>query len=350
MNFLRSLTDINIELYLATFAIALLVSAGMTPLFRKLAIKFDILDHPYSDVKTHRVPTPYLGGMSIWLGWIISLSIIRFFSHFPSGTLRSLRGILIGSLIVLVLGLFDDIVPKGLSFKTKFFFQIVAASALLFFDIRIHFANPFFLAAGLSILWVIGISNAFNIVDIMDGLSSGVAVISSFAFLLIALPSEQIYVNFCSAALAGSCLGFIPYNLSQKRKIFMGDTGSLTIGFILAAVAMGTSYTKANNIGLFSPILILSIPIYDTALVTYFRWKKGQSPFLGSKDHFALRLERLGLNRRQILAVTFAASAVLSFTAFLVTRLTLYNALLVFTVVIVLALITSFRLGQVKMD
>jgi UDP-GlcNAc:undecaprenyl-phosphate GlcNAc-1-phosphate transferase len=336
--------------YLATFGIALAISLLLTPVFRKIAIKFGILDHPYSDVKTHSIPTPYLGGMAIWLGWVISLSVIRLFTHFPSGTLRSLRGILIGSFIVLMLGLIDDILPRGLSFKRKFLFQIIAAAALLFFDIRIHFATPFSVAAILSILWVIGISNAFNIVDIMDGLSSGVAVIASLAFLLIALPTEQIYVNFCSAALAGACLGFLPFNLSKKRKIFMGDTGSLTIGFILAAVAMGTSYTKANDIGLLAPLLILAIPIYDTILVMYFRWKKGRSPFLGSKDHFALRMEKLGLNRKKIILITFAASALLSFGAFLVTRLTLLNAISVFLVIFALALITSFRLGQVVMD
>jgi UDP-GlcNAc:undecaprenyl-phosphate/decaprenyl-phosphate GlcNAc-1-phosphate transferase len=347
---MKSFTDITTILYLWTFGIALIFSLLLTPLFRRIAIKFGVLDHPHTDIKTHRIPTPYLGGVAIWLGWVASLSIIRIFSHFPSGTLRSLRGLLIGSTLVLLIGLFDDIIPGGLSFKKKFLFQGIAAVALLFFDIRLHFLSPYLVAAMLSIIWVIGISNAFNIIDIMDGLSSGIAVIASVAFLLIALPSEQIYVNFCSAALAGSCLGFIPFNLSKKRKIFMGDTGSLTIGFILAGVAMGTSYTKANDIGLISPLLILAIPIYDTILVMYIRWLKGRSPFLGSKDHFALRLEKMGFNRKQILVVTYLASAILSFGAYLVTRFNFINALIVFLVILALGLITSVRLGRVKMD
>ena len=182
----------------------------------------------------------------------------------------------------------------------------------------------------------------------MDGLSSGIAIIASLAFLFIALPTEQIYVNFCAAALAGGCLGFLPYNLSSSKKIFMGDTGSLMIGFILAAVSMGTSYTKANDVGLMAPLLILAIPIYDTILVMYLRWRKGISPFLGSKDHFALRLELLGFNRRQILVIVYSACLLLSLVAFLVTRLSLNWAILLFLFVFFVALLISYRLSKVR--
>jgi UDP-GlcNAc:undecaprenyl-phosphate GlcNAc-1-phosphate transferase len=337
-------------LYSITFSISFIVAIVLTPVFRKLASSLNIMDQPHTEIKTHKIATPYLGGLSIWLGWVISLFVIRLFTHFPSGTLRSLRGILIGSAVVFILGLVDDIVPKGLSFKTKFLFQILAALVLIFYDIRLNFISPYIIALIMTLIWIVGIINAFNIIDIMDGLSSGIAFVSCLAFLFIALPTEQIYVNFCAAALAGGCLGFIPYNLSQKRKIFMGDAGSLAIGFILAAASLGTSYTKINQIGLLAPLLILAIPIYDTLLVSYFRIKKGKSPFLGSKDHFALRLEKTGYSRKQILLITYLACAFLSLAAYLLTRLELQGALVLFIVVFVLAIYISSKLGKIHVD
>lgn len=347
---MKSTIENAFNLYILAFVLSLALSLLLTPVFRRLAIRFGILDHPLSDIKTHKISTPYLGGLAIWGSWIISLFIIRLFTHFPTGTLRSLRGIIIGSGIVLALGFVDDVIPKGIGFKKKFVVQAAAALCIILFDIRLHFVKPDFMAILLSIFWVVGITNAFNIIDIMDGLSSGIAVIASLAFLFIALPSEQIYVNFCAVALAGGCLGFIPYNLSSKRKLFMGDTGSLTIGMILAALSMGTSYTRLNNIGLFAPLLILAIPIYDTLLVMVLRWKKGMSPFMGSKDHFALRLERMGYSRRQILVISYTASAVLAFGAFLVTRLPFNAAALLCAFIVAIALAISYRLSLVNMS
>ncbi len=340
----------NTSLYLVTFVVSLATALMLTPLCRLIAVKLNILDHPHSEIKTHRAPVPYLGGLAIWGAWAASLFFIRSFTNFPTGTLRSLRGVLIGSLIMLSLGLVDDVVPRGLGFKNKFFFQTAAALLVLAFGIRLHFISPLFMALILSILWIIGITNAFNIIDIMDGLSSGIAVIASLAFLFIALPSEQIFVNFCAAALAGACLGFMPFNLSRRFRIFMGDTGSLPTGFILASIAIGTSYTTANDIGLFAPLLILAVPLYDTMLVMFLRWRRGMSPFLGSKDHFALRLEMMGFSRGQILALSFGVSALLSFGAFLVTRLPLPYAISLFILIFFFALWISSRLSQVKID
>jgi UDP-GlcNAc:undecaprenyl-phosphate GlcNAc-1-phosphate transferase len=246
------------------------------------------------------------------------------------------------------LGLIDDIKTKGLGFKRKFLIQILAAIIVIWFDIRLHFISPYMMAFALSVVWIVGITNAFNIIDIMDGLSSGVACIASFAFLLISLPSEMIYVNFCAAALAGACLGFIPFNLSQKLKIFMGDTGSLTIGFICASLALGTAYTKLNDIGLIAPLFILAIPIYDTLLVSFMRLQKGQSPFLGSKDHFALRLEFMGYTRKQILVIIYGASALLSLSAYFITVATVNEALMICAVTVVLSWLITTHLTKVE--
>src|SRR5262249_48552375 len=149
--------------------------------------------------------------------------------------------------------------------------------------------------------------------------ASGISMIASLGFLFISLPSEEIYVNVAAAAMAGSLLGFIPYNLSKRLKIFLGDTGSLLVGFILAALSLGTAYTRVNNLGIFAPILILGLPLYDTCLVAYLRFLRGMSPFLGSRDHFALRLEKFGLFREEILVLVYAISLMLVFSAYEVT-------------------------------
>lgn len=337
-------------LYILTFGMGLFISMGLTPLFRRIAIACNIIDHPHSEIKTHRVPTPYLGGLAIWSGWIISLFLIRLFTHFPTGTLRSLRGIIFGSSIIVLLGLVDDIIPKGLGFKIKFLVQTLAAIVVVIFGVQIHFISPSFVAIGFTILWIVGITNAFNIIDIMDGLSCGTAVIAALAFLFIALPTEMIYVNFCSAALAGACLGFLPFNFSKRLKIFMGDTGSLTIGFILASLSVGTSYTKENYLGLFAPLLIVAIPLYDTVLVMILRWKKGQSPFLGSRDHFALRLEKKGLTRPQVIMATYAAGLFMSAGAYAVTRVSPSTAMIIFSAYGAAALAAGYWLSRVKIE
>jgi UDP-GlcNAc:undecaprenyl-phosphate GlcNAc-1-phosphate transferase len=335
-------------LYLLCGGAALLVSLILTPLMRQVAIRLNIMDHPDQNLKTHENDIPYLGGIAILAGFIGALVLIRFFTHFPTGTLKSIRGIFFGTYLLALIGLVDDTKRGGLHFKTKFVLQMLAALVLIHFDVRIKFANPPWVSDVLTIFWVIGITNALNLCDIMDGLAGGITVIASLAFLFISLPTEEIYVNFASAALAGACLGFLPFNLSKKRRIFMGDTGSLSLGFVLAALAMGTSYTKINNIGLFSPLLILVLPIYDTVLVTFCRLKKGQSPFLGSKDHFPLRLKKMGLGLKQILLVCYTLCVAGSIGAYLMTTLPLPKAVSVMILALVLLGLISWRILKVE--
>ncbi|MDR3113706.1 MAG: undecaprenyl/decaprenyl-phosphate alpha-N-acetylglucosaminyl 1-phosphate transferase [Endomicrobium sp.] len=338
-------------LYAVSFAIALFIALAAAPFCRFIAIKLNILDKPLSEIKTHARSVPYLGGAAIALGWLISLSVIRIFTHFPDGTLRSLRGIIYGSLIILLLGFIDDKKYKGLGFKSKFLIQTAAAAIVVFgFDIRINFIPIYWFSCAVSILWIVGVTNAFNIIDIMDGLSSGIAFIAALAFLFISLPTEMIYVNFCSAALAGGLLGFMPFNLSKSKKIFMGDMGSLFIGFILASLAMGTSFTAINEIGLFAPLLILAAPICETFFVSVIRLSKGKSPFLGSKDHYALRLEKLGFSRPQILLITYAVCLIFCGCAFLFTAISAVYSLLVFSLVLFLLWAASLKLATVNID
>jgi len=337
-------------LYFFTFSGALILSLILTPAARAAAMVLKILDHPITEIKTHKKPVPYLGGAAIYLAFTLTLLWVRVLTSFPTGTLRSLRGILIGGTFIFGLGLVDDIKHHGLHYSTKFFFQISAALMVILFDIRIKFIQPEWFGLLLTILWIVGLTNAFNLTDIMDGLASGIAVCASLAFFFISLPSEEIYVNFASIALAGAALGFMPYNLSNSMKIFMGDSGSLLLGFIASSLALGTSYGGKTSMVVFAPIMLLALPIYDTVFVSFIRMQKGQSPFVGSKDHFPLRLEYLGWSRKAILIFCLATTTLLAVGANIITRsehlinLTVYGI----TILFFLALTTYILKAQTK--
>lgn len=336
--------------YLICFSTALFLSALLTPLMRRVAIARGILDHPISEIKTHRKPVPYLGGLAVALALAAALIAARLLTNFPTGTLHALRGLFLGGGVICLLGLADDMAPRGLGYRFKFAVQFVAALCLIAFDIRIKFIQPLWFAHLVTLVWIVGVINAVNIIDIMDGLAGGIGVLASLGFLFISLPSEEIYVNVAASALAGALLGFIPYNLSKRLKIFLGDTGSLLIGFLLAALSLGTAYTRVNHSGVFAPILILGIPLYDTFFVTYLRFRRGQSPFLGSRDHFALRLEKFGFFREEILVLSYAASLLLTFGAYEVTVVPIQYALMIYAVLGLLAVSLGAWLARIPID
>ncbi|PIV18263.1 MAG: hypothetical protein COS41_05050 [Elusimicrobia bacterium CG03_land_8_20_14_0_80_50_18] len=299
-----------------TLIVSFAVSAALMPLCMRLAKRFNIMDRPNTAVKTHLSAMPYLGGAAIFAGIIISLTAVRFISDFPSGTLYTLRGIFLGSGIIFLLGLSDDMAP--LDYKLKFFIQLVAASVLFRYGISIQlFGNPI-LNYFFSMLWILAITNSFNIIDVMDGLSASAVMMCAFFFFMVSLPSEQIYVNFASVAVFGAAAGFLIYNFPPAR-IFMGDTGSLTLGFIMAAVSLGAEYSSVHPIGLFAPLVILGIPLFDVIFVMMHRARRGLSPFRGSKDHFALRMLELGFTREQVLFRVSVTGAVMGSGAWLLT-------------------------------
>lgn len=337
-------------LLFASFVCAAGVSFFATPLVRLLALRFGPLDAPTSSVKTHKEPTPVFGGVAIWLGFMSALLLLRLTTTFPTGTLYNLRALMLGGTLVFMLGLVDDMKrPQGVDYKPKFVVQILAALLLIAFGLRMRFISPAYVAAAVTVVWIVGVTNAFNIVDIMDGLSASQAAVASIGFLMISLPSEELYVNFASAALAGAALGFLPWNLSKRHKIFMGDCGSLLLGFTLAGISLGTRYSDVNDAGVFAPLLILFVPAFDTLFVSLLRLNQGKSPFLGSKDHFALRLEKMGLTRGQVVLVAAFAAGFLGFCAFLVTQLPLKGAIVVYVIVAGLVLGLGRRMARVEM-
>ena len=244
----------------------------------------------------------------------------------------------------------DDLRIKGVHYGLKFAVQFIAAGILVIHGIRADFIHSDAVAIPVTLVWVVGITNAFNLIDIKDGLAGSVAVLASLGFLGLSLPTDVLYVKVASVALAGACLGFLPCNLSKKRRIFLGDAGSLFIGFVLSSMALGAPFTSINRFGIFTPLLILAIPIFETLLLIFHRLKRGKSPFVGSRDHFALRMEKLGLSPSVILGLTILAALALAVIAVIGTRIPTTPALGLYILVCSMFVLVSLWLGKVEVD
>ncbi len=287
---------------LAGAALGFLLSLYGTPVAARAAIEFNIVDVPDGALKKHRGPIPYLGGLAVYGAFLVALGIVFEFD-------QRVLGILLAGTIVVLLGLIDDFGVLGVA--PKFAGQIVAAWVLVKSDIAIHIAVlPEWLGMTLSVVWIVGMANAFNIIDVMDGLAAGSALIAAIFLLVVSILNGQPAIAVLTAVLAGSLLGFLRYNYHPAR-IFMGDCGSLFLGMTLAALAMIGKYDRHNPVGYLSPLLILGVPIFDTAYVMILRILRGRSPFRGSPDHFALRLHAAGFSVRGAVNLAYAAQTAL---------------------------------------
>ncbi len=278
---------------LTRFLPALLVSAftsfALTPLALRLARRLGFVDRPGAR-KLHLAPVPLLGGLAMYLallaGGLVALT--------GAGTLRELLGFWAGATLLVGLGLWDD--RRALRPAVKVGGQCLAAGLLILGGIQVRLLGGAWDAL-LSLLWVVGICNALNLMDNMDGLAAGVAAIASGWFLLLAAGQGQALVGTLAAALLGASLGFLYYNLSPAT-IFMGDAGSLVLGFLLAVLGVKLRFPGHPLASTWSaPILVLGVPILDTALVVISRWRRGQPFWLGGKDHFSHRLVARGVDR-----------------------------------------------------
>ena len=337
------------SLYFLTILLAGIVTLGLLPVLHKLFGSF-LLDTPNS-LKRHSYAVPLIGGCAILCGLAASLIFIRLTTNFPTGTLHSLRGILYGASIIFVLGIVDDCLkPKGLSVVIKLAIQGLATACLLVYGVHITLFDSLELSYPLTILWVIGLTNAFNLLDISDGLCVSQAVACAAGLWLIALPSEQIYVNFCACALLGACLGFWPYNHSKRFKTFLGDSGSTLIGFTLAALAMGTGYSQHSNWGFLAPLLIFAIPIFDTSFVVFARISKLQNPLRGSNDHAALRLKQIGFTSRQVLLLFLGIGILFNVMAFGVTQLSAEGAVFLYSIAVIFFFTAAVYLSRIRIS
>ncbi|HKY32178.1 MAG TPA: MraY family glycosyltransferase [Candidatus Polarisedimenticolia bacterium] len=272
---------------LCCFLTALVLSLYATPLAARAAVRFGIVDQPDGELKRHRGPVPYLGGLAVFGSFLLTMAMAFTFDQ------RVLGLLLAGTLLVL-LGLIDDFGALGV--WPKFLGQGLATVVLVKSGVSIQIGVlPGWVNTALTVLWIVGMTNALNIIDIMDGLAAGTAAVASVFLLAVAGINGQAPIVLMTATLVGSLLGFLAYNRHPAR-IFLGDTGSLFIGMMLGALAMVGQYDAVNPIGYLTPLLILGVPIFDTLYVMSLRALKRRNPFKGSPDHFALRLKRLGMS------------------------------------------------------
>ncbi len=293
-------------LQLLTFVLAAGLALWLTPRVREAAIRFGIVDRPDGRLKSQKEPVAYLGGLAIYLAFLLALALTVPFS-------RETLGLLLAGSIVVLVGLVDDL--GSLRPWTKLAGQTVAVLVLVKSGIYIKLTFlPVPLAIALSIVWLLACTNAFNLIDIMDGLSAGTALIASMGFIVVATLGGNTAAVFVLAALAGSCLGFLRYNFAPA-KIYMGDCGSLFLGMMLGATAMNNAYTTTNRLAAVAPALILGVPLFDMLFVMYVRRRRGLPVMLGSPDHVALRLRKWRLTTRQTVVGSYAATAVLGAAA-----------------------------------
>ena len=309
-------------LMLLSLLISAAVSFGITPIVKRMAYKVGAVDVPKDARRMHSVPIPRLGGLAIYGGFLCSILIF--------GQLdETMLCVLLGAAIIVALGIFDDVLALGA--KLKFVVQIVAAAIpVCIGDLQIGlFTNlnplsdtPFvhlgILAVPVTIIWIVGITNAVNLIDGLDGLAVGVSSIAAITMLAVALLTGNMPIAITMAALAGACIGFMPYNLNPA-KIFMGDTGSTFLGYMLATVSIMGLFKFYAVISFAVPFLILGLPIFDTANAIIRRVAAGRSPMSPDRGHVHHKLIDMGFNQKQAVAILYAISATLGLTAVVLT-------------------------------
>ena len=323
--------------------VALVVSFLMTPVVKTFAYKVGAIDVPKDNRRMHKTPIPRLGGLAIFIGFMVSILL---FAQIDS----EMKSILLGAVIIVVLGVVDDIM--ALPAMLKFVVQIGAAlipalsgvQILAFSNPNIFSENLYWVLGGLSVpftvLWIVALTNAVNLIDGLDGLANGVSAISATTMLVIALMASEMQVAIVMAALVGASVGFMPYNLNPA-KMFMGDTGATFLGYILATMSIQGLFKFYAVISFVVPFLILGLPIFDTAFAFIRRIAHGQSPMHADRSHIHHRLIDMGLNQKQAVATLYVISAILGLSAVVLTTGGEQKAMLLFAALCIAGIVAA---------
>lgn len=328
-------------LFLLVFSF--LLAYFLTLVFRRMATRFKILDHP-EERKIHTQPIPLLGGLAIYIAYVVTIFLNFSFSV-------ELKGVILGGTVILIIGLIDDV--RELSATWKLTAQLLATGILIAFGVRLSFLPNNWWGIGgevvLTLIWIVGITNAVNFFDGMDGLATGAIALCSLSFFIVALLTQQPYLAYLTIALAGSCLAFLIFNF-KPASIFLGDAGSTFLGFTIAGIAVMGGWAKDNpKVALSLPLLILSVFIFDLIYISISRIYRGRVKNLKEwieytgKDHFHHRLVDLGLSETQAVLFIFLITACLGISGInlraagsLVVYLEILQALLVFAIIVIL--------------
>jgi len=328
-----------ISIALTGFLLAFIFSLYFVPLMRKAALKWGVVDAPDGRLKDQKEPVPYLGGVGIYLSFLLALSIVFDFSP-------QVLGLLLAGTIMLLIGLVDDF--GVLSPFQKLMGQFLASVVLVKSGIYIQIEwLPLWVTIPITFFWLLAVINAVNIIDIMDGLSSSVALSAALVLFAVAAINGHSTIGVLTLTLAGSLAGFLIFN-AKPAKIYMGDTGSLFIGLMLGALAMSGSYTQENQLGFLTPLIILGVPLFDTLFVMIVRKIKGLPMFLGSPDHYALRLKRKGLGVNAVVLISSLSGLMLGGIGIANMFLPLNISAIMIASLFLLAFISMFLLYRLK--
>lgn len=305
----------------AALGVSFLIALILTPVIRNLAVRMGAVDVPKDERRMHDHPIPRMGGLAIFLGFLLSTLIFVPLE-------ANWRGMLLGSVVIVVLGIFDDV--YDLPARLKLIVQIVAALIAVFTgNVITYLTNPNLFSSNpwwelgwlgfpVTILWIVAMTNAVNLIDGLDGLACGVSSISSLTLLVIALLLGEPSVALLVAGLAGGCLGFLPYNMNPA-KIFMGDTGSTFLGYVLAVISIQGLFKMYTIISFVVPFLLFGLPIFDTVFAFVRRLAHGQSPMHADRSHVHHRLIDMGFSQKQAVAVLYVITAILGLSAVVLT-------------------------------
>ncbi len=340
--------------FLAWF-VAGLTSFLCTPFAKKLAWRIGAIDVPKDARRMHKKPIPRLGGFAIFLGFFVSTMVFTFnFITVP------IYGVLIGAMVIIALGMADDVLALKASYK--FVVQLIAVAIPVVMGVRIerfpdffgggsYIQLPFIWSCGISVVWLLAILNAVNIIDGLDGLACGVSSIMTIFVTIILVLLEAPQVAIIAAALAGACMGFLPYNINPA-KMFMGDTGSMFIGYMLACLSILGLFKAYAIVAFFAPVMLYLLPIFDLMFAATRRVLSGKSPMQADKSHLHHKLIALGFSQKQAVAILYGIATILGFCAVLITADDFGKAMLVigaaFVIIVLSALVLYARLKKIE--
>jgi UDP-GlcNAc:undecaprenyl-phosphate GlcNAc-1-phosphate transferase len=338
----------NIVIY-GLVLIPFLCCLGLTPLVIKFAKKYQLVDIPKDNRRVHTKAMPRIGGVAMVISMIIGLTLYYLFTRMiPSIALNEkFFGYAIGATIIFLMGLVDDII--NLRARYKFIFQLLAASVLYIFGVSIAGIKiPFiytdlidfgFLSYPITLLWVIGVTNAVNLIDGLDGLAAGISAISATALLIIFITtSASMEAIVITAALVGSTLGFLPYNFNPA-KTFMGDVGSNFLGFTLAAVSIMGFAKGYTMLAIIAPILVLGVPIFDTLFAMVRRLIAHKPMLQPDSGHVHHRLLKKGYSQKQAVIALYSVTSILSILAVTIVSADVWKFVLLVISVIIFVII-----------
>lgn len=331
---------VSILWYGAAFLLSFVFALYWTPPMRQAALQLGIVDRPDGKLKKHDTATPYLGGLAVFIAFLLTVGV---FTQFEQETL----GLLLSGSIALMVGLIDDF--GALTPLQKTLGQAMAALVLVKSGtyIKLGFV-PWYVAVPLTVLWILTVTNAFNIIDIMDGLASGIATIAALVIGVANFMAGRESQALLAFVLAGAAFGFLRHNFHPAR-IFLGDSGSMFMGFMLAALSMNAGYTRVNLLAVISPVLILGIPLFDLMFVMFIRWRMGIPVTKGSPDHFALRLRKCCLTVRETTVTAYIVGALLGGIALLMSQVRMEWALATLAGTVSALCLSAYLLMKVDM-